>query len=112
MFAKSGGAIAATATLALLTVTAPVLAASGPAPPAGDPASPAAGTPLRGIDVAAFQHPRKVRINWAAVAGAGYKFAAVKATEGNYYVNPWTGTDLAAAKKAGLYVTAYHFAIS
>jgi GH25 family lysozyme M1 (1,4-beta-N-acetylmuramidase) len=152
MFIKSGGAIAATATLALLTVTAPVLAASGPAPPAGDPAAPAEGTPpatvaasraataalphsprllrdlagafrpgaaapgaagttVRGIDVAAFQHPHHVRINWAAVAGAGYKFAAVKATEGNYYVNPWTGTDLAAAKKAGLYVTAYHFAI-
>ena len=66
---------------------------------------------MHGIDVAAFQHPNGVRINWAAVAAAGYKFAAVKATEGNYYVNPWAATDLAAAKKAGLYVTAYHFAI-
>ena len=66
---------------------------------------------MRGIDVAAFQHPRKVRINWAAVAGAGYKFAAVKVTEGNYYVNPWGARDLVAAKKAGLYVTPYHFAI-
>jgi len=164
MFVKSGGTIAATATLALLTVTAPVLAASGPAPPPVDPAAPAAGSPpaagaspvagtspaavaasraataalphspqllrdlagpfrpsvaastapgttVRGIDVAAFQHPRKVSINWAAVAGAGYKFAAVKVTEGTYYVNPWGAKDLVAAKKAGLYVTSYHFAI-
>ena len=66
---------------------------------------------MHGIDVAAFQHPNGVRINWPAVAAAGYKFAAVKATEGNYYVNPWATTDLSAAKKAGLYVTAYHFAI-
>jgi GH25 family lysozyme M1 (1,4-beta-N-acetylmuramidase) len=71
----------------------------------------AAGPSVHGIDVSAFQHPHGVRINWSAVAAAGYKFAAVKATEGNYYVNPWTATDLTAAKKAGLYVTAYHFAI-
>jgi GH25 family lysozyme M1 (1,4-beta-N-acetylmuramidase) len=64
-----------------------------------------------GIDVAAFQHPSGAPINWTAVAAAGYKFAAVKGTEGNYYVNPWAATDLAAAKKAGLYVAPYHFAI-
>ena len=69
------------------------------------------GTTVPGIDVAAFQHPGGVPINWAAVAAAGYKFAAVKATEGTYYVNPWATADLAAAKKAGLYVTPYHFAI-
>ena len=69
------------------------------------------GTSVPGIDVAAFQHPGGAPINWAAVAAAGYKFAAVKATEGNYYVNPWAATDLAAAKKAGLYVAPYHFAI-
>jgi GH25 family lysozyme M1 (1,4-beta-N-acetylmuramidase) len=68
-------------------------------------------TSVSGIDVAAFQHPGGASINWAAVAAAGYKFAAVKATEGNYYVNPWAATDLAAAKKAGLYVAPYHFAI-
>jgi GH25 family lysozyme M1 (1,4-beta-N-acetylmuramidase) len=170
MFVKSGGTIAATATLALLTVTAPVLAASGPAPPAGDPVTPAGGIPpaagappaagtspvadtspaaaaasraataalphspqllrdlagpfrpsaaapsaagptVHGIDVAAFQHPRGVRVNWAAVAKAGYKFAAVKVTEGTYYVNPWGARDLVGAKQAGLYVTPYHFAI-
>jgi GH25 family lysozyme M1 (1,4-beta-N-acetylmuramidase) len=172
MFIKPSGAIAATTTLAMLSVATPVLAASGPAPPTAPPpgggtpaaatapatgtaaadgtahgagpppgalaaaraataplphspqllrqlagpvrggaAAAAAGPSVRGIDVAAFQHPNHVRINWSAVAAAGYKFAAVKATEGNYYVNPWAATDLTAAKKAGLYVTAYHFAI-
>ena len=77
----------------------------------GAAAGRAAGPSVRGIDVAAFQHPRGVAINWSAVAAAGYKFAAVKATEGNYYVNPWAAKDLTAAQKAGLYVTAYHFAI-
>ena len=66
---------------------------------------------MHGIDVAAFQHPNGAPINWAAVAAAGYKFAAVKATEGNYYVNPWATSDLAEAKAAGLYVAPYHFAI-
>ena len=41
----------------------------------------------------------------------GYRFAAVKATEGDYYVNPWAATDLAEAKAAGLDVSPYHFAI-
>ncbi len=147
MFVKPGGAIAATTTLALLTVTAPALAGSGPAPPSAArspaaarplaaaraaiealPHSPrllrelagpdraaaaaaAGGTAVHGVDVAAFQHPNGTPINWATVASAGYKFAAIKATEGNYYINPWAATDLAAARKAGLYVTAYHFAI-
>jgi lysozyme len=50
-------------------------------------------------------------VSWSSVAAAGYKFAAIKGTEGDYYVNPWAGTDLAAAKAAGLVVTPYHFAI-
>ena len=133
MFINSSGVIAVT-TLALLgfPVTPAIPAAPGPpatlatarAATAALPHSPrllgelaassggirATGGAVRGIDVAAFQHPHRARINWAAVAAAGYKFAAVKATEGDYYVNPWARTDLAAAKRAGLYVTAYHFA--
>ncbi len=64
-----------------------------------------------GIDVAAFQHPNGAPINWADVAAAGYKFAAVKGTEGDYYVNPWVSSDVAVAKEVGMDVTAYHFAI-
>ena len=57
------------------------------------------------------QHPDGEAISWTAVAAAGYKFAAVKATEGDYYVNPWAATDLAGAKAAGLDVAPYHFAV-
>jgi GH25 family lysozyme M1 (1,4-beta-N-acetylmuramidase) len=66
---------------------------------------------VRGIDVASFQHPNGAAISWASVARAGYKFVAVKATEGDYYLDPYAVGDIAAAKAAGLYATAYHFAI-
>jgi GH25 family lysozyme M1 (1,4-beta-N-acetylmuramidase) len=65
---------------------------------------------LAGVDVASFQHPNGAGINWAQVAGAGYRFAAVKATEGTYYKNPYFAADDAGAKAAGLDVAAYHFA--
>jgi GH25 family lysozyme M1 (1,4-beta-N-acetylmuramidase) len=63
------------------------------------------------VDVAAAQHPGGAPIDWTEVAAAGYTFAAIKSTEGDYYTNPYGGADLAGAKAAGLYVTAYHFAI-
>ena len=63
------------------------------------------------MDVAAAQHPGGAAIDWAQVAAAGYAFAAIKSTEGDYYANPHSAADLASAKAAGLYVTAYHFAI-
>jgi GH25 family lysozyme M1 (1,4-beta-N-acetylmuramidase) len=70
-----------------------------------------ATTRVPGIDVAGFQHANGRDIGWSQVAGAGYRFAAVKGTEGDYYVNPWGTTDLAQAKAAGLDVTPYHFAV-
>jgi GH25 family lysozyme M1 (1,4-beta-N-acetylmuramidase) len=66
---------------------------------------------VHGIDVASFQHPRGRAIQWTSVAKAGYRFAAIKGTEGNYYVNPWGRRDVAEAKAAGLYVSVYHFAV-
>jgi GH25 family lysozyme M1 (1,4-beta-N-acetylmuramidase) len=66
---------------------------------------------LQGVDVASFQHPNKAAIDWTQVAGAGIQFAAVKATEGDYYQNPYTPTDLAGAQAAGLSTIAYAFAI-
>ena len=66
---------------------------------------------LQGVDVASFQHPNKAAINWTQVAGAGIQFAAVKATEGDYYKNPFAPADLADAQAAGLSVIAYAFAI-
>jgi GH25 family lysozyme M1 (1,4-beta-N-acetylmuramidase) len=73
--------------------------------------------PLAGLDVASHQHPvsrqypHGTPINWREVAAAHYRFAAIKGTEGDYYVNPWAATDLAEAKAAGLDVSPYHFAI-
>ena len=65
----------------------------------------------QGVDVASFQHPSGDAINWSRSPRARIRFAAVKATEGTYYTNPFALTDLAAAKAAGLSVGAYAFAI-
>jgi GH25 family lysozyme M1 (1,4-beta-N-acetylmuramidase) len=94
--------------------TAAGASAATPTVPA---ASPSGGTPMPGLDVAAYQHPvtsqypKGAPIGWPQVAAAGYHFAAVKGTEGDYYVNPWAASDLAEAKAARLDVTPYHFAI-
>jgi GH25 family lysozyme M1 (1,4-beta-N-acetylmuramidase) len=80
-------------------------------------ASPAAitgsgsGALPQGVDVASFQHPKGAAIDWTQVAGAGYEFAAIKATEGNYYTNPYYASDMPAAMAAGMSVAGYHFAI-
>lgn len=71
----------------------------------------ASGTLALGVDVAADQHPGGAAIEWSRVATAGYTFAAIKATEGDYYANPWYAGDAAGAADAGLTVTGYHFAI-
>lgn len=63
----------------------------------------------RGIDVASYQE--RSGISWARVAAAGIQFAAIKATEGKYYRNPYSPADLTAARAAGLSVLAYAFAI-
>ncbi|HEX6520902.1 MAG TPA: ricin-type beta-trefoil lectin domain protein [Streptosporangiaceae bacterium] len=72
----------------------------------------AAGTMLNGVDVSSAQHPNGLAsdINWTTVAGDGYNFAAIKATEGNYYTNPFYAGDAASAVNAGMYVAAYAFA--
>ena len=103
----------------LLAELAGATAAGGPPAPVALDAEAAATWPRRlpGLDVAAFQHPVSsahpggAAIYWDAVARAGYKFAAVKATEGDYYVNRWAASDLKSAKAAGLDVAPYHFAI-
>jgi lysozyme len=69
------------------------------------------GILARGVDVAAAQHPGGAGIDWPQVAAAGYSFAAVKATEGDYYANPYYAADTAGAQAAGLQVTGYHVAV-
>ncbi|MFG3300590.1 GH25 family lysozyme [Micromonospora chersina] len=68
-----------------------------------------AGYTIRGIDVSSHDHNLGA-IDWPGVAANGYKFAYVKATEGQTYRNPYFAADYAAAKAAGLLVGAYHFA--
>jgi GH25 family lysozyme M1 (1,4-beta-N-acetylmuramidase) len=65
----------------------------------------------QGVDVASYQHSKGAPIDWAQVATDGIQFAAVKATEGAYYRNPYALTDLAGAQAAGLTTVAYAFAI-
>jgi GH25 family lysozyme M1 (1,4-beta-N-acetylmuramidase) len=72
---------------------------------------PAAASTVQGIDVSSAQHADGAAIDWSDVAGAGYKFAFIKATEGSYYVNPYYASDDAQARAAGLFVAPYAFAI-
>jgi lysozyme len=69
-----------------------------------------ATVPMQGIDVSSLQHPRNAVINWADVAEAGSTFAAIKASEGTYYVNPYYASDAVQAASAGLLVMPYAFA--
>jgi GH25 family lysozyme M1 (1,4-beta-N-acetylmuramidase) len=62
---------------------------------------------VRGIDVSKFQHATD--IDWAQVAGSGVRFVGIKASEGNYYQNPYFVADQNGARAAGMYAFAYHF---
>ena len=66
--------------------------------------------PAQGIDISALQHPHNAAINWPDVAAAGNTFAAVKASEGAYYANPYYASDAAQAASAGLLVMPYALA--
>jgi hypothetical protein len=66
-----------------------------------------AATDLKGVTVSAAQHPGGAPIDWAKVAVAGYKFAAIETTAGTNYVNPYYRDDAAAAAAAGLDVLPY-----
>jgi GH25 family lysozyme M1 (1,4-beta-N-acetylmuramidase) len=114
MFPRSVGVCALLASLGVVGLAGPPATASTAAqalvtsPTVAHEALPGA---LQGVDVASFQHPaNNPTIDWIQVAGAGIQFAAVKATEGNYYKNPWALKDLAGARAAGLSVIAYAFA--
>lgn len=61
---------------------------------------------IPGIDVARYQGEP----DWAAVRGAGYAFAYIKATEGVGYVSPTLDAKLAGARNAGMVTGLYHFA--
>jgi GH25 family lysozyme M1 (1,4-beta-N-acetylmuramidase) len=62
---------------------------------------------LAGIDVSSAQG----QIDWTQVAAAGVQWAAIKATEGVSYTNPFYAPDLAGARAAGLRVIHYHYGL-
>jgi GH25 family lysozyme M1 (1,4-beta-N-acetylmuramidase) len=80
--------------------------------PTPAPSSSASPTPpptsgyIEGIDVSHWQET----IDWPKVAGAGKKFAFIKATESTDFLDNKYATNRAQAKANGLKVGAYHFA--
>jgi lysozyme len=61
-----------------------------------------------GIDVSRYEGD----INWKKVAAAGYRFAVIRATVGDYYTDPRFYSYWTDAKSAGLLVTAYHVVVA
>ena len=80
-------------------------AATGLFQPSTSP-PPTPPTYLEGLDVSHYQGT----INWPAVASTGRRFVVMKVTEGQTYVDPTYEANHAAARAAGLLVSAYHFA--
>jgi lysozyme len=68
-----------------------------------------ADQPVRGLDISAYQHTGSP-INWQRLAKDGLRFVSIKASEANYYLNPYYETDARAAAAAGLAVLPYVFA--
>lgn len=62
--------------------------------------------PAKGLDVSAFQG----RVNWPHVHADGFRFVAIKATEGTSFVDPMLDRNASHAREAGLRVCLYHYA--
>lgn len=89
-------AVLTSATLALTLSATPSTAFSSVAP--------------SGVDVSGHQRGNGAPIQWPEVAANGQRFAFVKATEGEGWVNPHYLEDVHAADRAGLLVGTYHYA--
>jgi len=98
-----------------------IAAISGLALPAATTTVPAlaGATQTGGVDVSSLQHPTATStIDWSSVASSGITYTGIKASEGNYYTNPYYAGDVAksyeadaqTAVNAGLYVMPYVFA--
>lgn len=57
-----------------------------------------------GIDISRWQG----EVKWQQVAAAGYRFAIVRATIGDYYTDPRFFANWDGAREAGVWVSAYH----
>jgi len=82
-----------------------VYAATGLFQPSTSP-PPTPAVYLEGIDVSHY----KGTIDWTQVPSAGKRFAIMKATEGQTFVDPMYAVNHAAARTVGLLFAAYHFA--
>ncbi|NEA31806.1 lysozyme [Streptomyces sp. SID13031] len=60
---------------------------------------------VEGIDVSSHQG----NVDWAGQWNAGKRFAYAKASEGNYYVNPYFGQQYGGSYNVGMIRGAYHF---
>jgi GH25 family lysozyme M1 (1,4-beta-N-acetylmuramidase) len=77
-----------------------------PTSTAAQPAVMAPAASVEGIDVSSHQG----NVDWAAQWNAGKRFAYSKATEGNYYSNPYFGQQYNGSYNVGMIRGAYHFA--
>lgn len=93
----------------LVTAVAARTAASAPVALAASAVLVSLPTPLPVPDGTDVSSANGSSINWAGVAGS-MRFAAVKATEGDYYTDPDYSADVTKAAAAGLYVMPYVFA--
>jgi len=73
---------------------------------AAAPAVMAPAASVEGIDVSSHQG----NVNWAAQWSAGKRFAYTKASEGNYYTNPYFAQQYNGSYNVGMIRGAYHFA--
>ncbi|MGP3926602.1 lysozyme [Streptomyces sp. 8N616] len=70
------------------------------------PAPSLAAASVEGVDVSSHQG----NVNWPALWNSGVRFAYVKATEGNYYRNPYFTQQYNGSYNIGMIRGAYHFA--
>jgi GH25 family lysozyme M1 (1,4-beta-N-acetylmuramidase) len=73
---------------------------------AAGPAVMAPTASVEGIDVSSHQG----NVNWASQWSAGKRFAYTKASEGNYYTNPYFAQQYNGSYGVGMIRGAYHFA--
>ncbi|TDW70367.1 lysozyme [Kribbella pratensis] len=73
---------------------------------AAAPAVMAPDATVEGIDVSSHQG----NVDWTAQWNAGKRFAYTKATEGNYYTNPYFAQQYNGSYNVGMIRGAYHFA--
>lgn len=62
--------------------------------------------PAKALDVSGYQG----RVDWKHVHEAGFRFVAIKATEGTSFVDPLLDRNASHAREAGLRVALYHYA--